>query len=197
MKGAYPRLLGVPIGKIIAHPCSYVKWLPRWEPMSRCFGDKLRYLRLQRGLTQTMLAQQVQSSPSHINNLESGRKVPSLELVLRVAALLGVTTDYLLRDTISTESSVISEVQAQHGETQVMRLFGAKLRHLRLKHGSSQRELARLLSLGSRAYVSNLEAGRKEPSLDLLLRLADFFGVTTDYLLRDDISVSADETPEE
>jgi DNA-binding XRE family transcriptional regulator len=33
--------------------------------------------------------------------------------------------------------------------------------------------------------VSNLEAGRKEPSLDLVLRIADFFGVTTDYLLWD------------
>jgi transcriptional regulator with XRE-family HTH domain len=49
--------------------------------------------------------------------------------------------------------------------------------------------LAQHLGLASRAYVSNLEAGRKVPSPELVVRIADHFGVTTDYLLRDDVAV--------
>jgi DNA-binding XRE family transcriptional regulator len=34
-----------------------------------------------------------------------------------------------------------------------------------------------------------LETGRSEPSIELVLMLADIFGVTTDYLLRDAIPI--------
>jgi transcriptional regulator with XRE-family HTH domain len=66
-------------------------------------------------------------------------------------------------------------------------LFGERLRDLRLKRDLSQSELARLLGLAARAYISNLEAGRKMPSLDLAMQIAELFGVTTDYLLRDTV----------
>ena len=43
--------------------------------------------------------------------------------------------------------------------------------------------LARTLGLENRGYISNLEAGRKLPSISLVLAIADLFGVTTDDLL--------------
>jgi transcriptional regulator with XRE-family HTH domain len=53
--------------------------------------------------------------------------------------------------------------------------------------------LAQQLEHITHTHVSHLEAGRKEPSISLVLRIADFFGVTTDYLLRDSIPVGAEE----
>jgi transcriptional regulator with XRE-family HTH domain len=67
----------------------------------RLFGTKLRYLRKHRNLLQMDLAQQLAATTqAHISFLESGRKSPSIDLVLQIAAIFEVTTDYLLRDDI-------------------------------------------------------------------------------------------------
>lgn len=58
----------------------------------------------------------------------------------------------------------------------------------------TQVELAHLLGLARQGYISNLEAGRKMPSLDIVVQIADLFGVTTDYLLRDIIPVEMVDT---
>ncbi len=53
---------------------------------------------------------------------------------------------------------------------------------LRKDRHLSQAEMARLMSV-SPATVSNYETGRFFPSLDTVIWLAEYFGVTTDYLL--------------
>lgn len=70
------------------------------------------------------------------------------------------------------------------------REFGAKLTYLRTQRQLSQAELARQLTV-SRQHVNNLERDRKAPSLDVVLRAATLFTVTTEYLLRAAIPVPA------
>jgi transcriptional regulator with XRE-family HTH domain len=157
--------------------------------MSLLFGDKMRYLRRQHNITQSNLARQLAVSRAYINNIEADRKSPSLRMVLGMANLFGVATDYLLRDTVPVEDIAqypANELSTSHPPCD---LFGAKLRHLRLSHHVTQSDLANQLALAAHAHVSFLEAGRKEPSIDLVLRIADLFGVTTDYLLRDTITI--------
>lgn len=60
--------------------------------------------------------------------------------------------------------------------------FAKNLRALRKSHGVSQVQLAQVLHYGYTA-ISNYESGRNEPSLDDLIRLADFFDISTDALL--------------
>ena len=74
------------------------------------------------------------------------------------------------------------------------RLLGDKIRYLRTQRQMTQVELAHLLGLARQGYISNLEAGRKMPSLDIVVQIADLFGVTTDYLLRDIIPVEMVDT---
>lgn len=63
------------------------------------FGEKLRALRTQRGLTLKELAAALgHTAHGHISELESGKKMPTVEFVLSVAQLFEVTTDELLRD---------------------------------------------------------------------------------------------------
>jgi transcriptional regulator with XRE-family HTH domain len=163
--------------------------------MPRLFGEKLQYLRLQQNATQTAVAQRLGlARQAYVSNLEAGRRVPSLDLVLRVANVFHVTTDYLLRDTVPVEG-VVGSALTQGQVSKTASLFGTKLRALRIQRNLSQRDLTRQLELASRAYISNLEAGRKMPSLDLVIQLADLFGVTADYLLRDPIPIEITAEP--
>lgn len=59
---------------------------------------------------------------------------------------------------------------------------GQKIKKLRSERGVYQKELAAFLNL-SIGTVSNYEKGVHYPDLSTLCKIADFFGVTTDYLL--------------
>jgi len=157
--------------------------------MAQLFGAKLRYLRHQRALTQVELAQQL-ASQGHITALETGKEAPSLRLVLQIARFFGVSTDYLLRDTVPVEQITATD-QIPSELDPLPQLFGPKLRALRVQHNLTQGALAHQFGLRRHAYISNLEAGRKAPSLDIVVQIADLFQVTTDYLLRDDVPIEA------
>lgn len=60
-----------------------------------------------------------------------------------------------------------------------------KLTALRKSRGWSQEELAENLGV-SRQSVSKWESDQAVPELDKILRLSEIFGVSTDYLLKDD-----------
>jgi transcriptional regulator with XRE-family HTH domain len=54
------------------------------------FGDLVRYWRRVRGMSQLDLASNAMTTPRHMSFLETGRSSPSREMVLRLAAALGV-----------------------------------------------------------------------------------------------------------
>ena len=61
-------------------------------------------------------------------------------------------------------------------------MLGARIAALRRSAGFSQAELAQRLRVSPSA-VGMYEQGRREPAAELLVRMADVFGVSTDYLL--------------
>ena len=54
----------------------------------------------------------------------------------------------------------------------------------REKKGLTQVEVAKDLGI-AQPTITKYERGIKKPSTDMLVVLADYYGVTTDYLLRD------------
>ena len=60
--------------------------------------------------------------------------------------------------------------------------LGEVLRKLRKGRGMTQTELGNQVGL-SKAVVSKYETGIGYPTFDVLIRIAQFFGVSTDYLL--------------
>ena len=156
--------------------------------MLRLFGEKLRHTRTRQGLSQSELARQLGlARHTHISHLEAGRRAPSLDFLLSVATILGVTTDYFLFDEIPLDP--ILYAFSQIALTSLPHLLGAKIRQLRVQRGLTQTELMTQLGLTSQGYISKLEAGTKEPSPDLIVAMARLFSVTTEYLLRDDMLV--------
>jgi len=63
------------------------------------FGEKLRTLRQQQGLTLRELAPMLGiNSYSYLSDIENGNKKPSLEFVLKIAELFDASLDQLLKD---------------------------------------------------------------------------------------------------
>ena len=60
--------------------------------------------------------------------------------------------------------------------------LGDRLSRLRRARGWTQRELARRLGVRA-AEISKLEKGIRRPRVELVPRLAEMFGVSSDYLL--------------
>lgn len=60
------------------------------------FGRKLRELRKQKNLTQKQLAALIGVKNSIISFYEVGDRMPSPEIIIKLAAALNVTCDYLL-----------------------------------------------------------------------------------------------------
>jgi transcriptional regulator with XRE-family HTH domain len=73
-----------------------------------------------------------------------------------------------------------------------MKRFGEKLRALRVQHGLTQRELAGILGYRNDGYISLLEAGKKIPTVEFMMKVAQYFHVTLDQLAWDHLPISAD-----
>ena len=65
-------------------------------------------------------------------------------------------------------------------------ILADKIINLRKKNGWSQEELAEKMNV-SRQAVSKWEGAQSVPDLNKILLLSQIFGVSTDYLLKDDI----------
>lgn len=70
-------------------------------------------------------------------------------------------------------------------------MLGPRIAILRKERGLSQSELAQLLKISPSA-VGMYEQGRREPAAQLLVEMAEIFGVSTDYLLTGQVSTSAE-----
>lgn len=60
------------------------------EVIGRRIGDRLRVLRQAAGLTQEEVAERIEVDASFITKLEAGKRLPSVDTVVRLAGALGV-----------------------------------------------------------------------------------------------------------
>ncbi len=59
---------------------------------------------------------------------------------------------------------------------------GERIRQLRIQSGYTQETLAKKLNT-DRSLLSHIEAGRRGCSVDLLVQLSHFFGLSLDFLI--------------
>lgn len=60
------------------------------------FGKRLKKLRNEKGLTQQQVADRVWVSKAVVSSYEIGTRAPSYEVLIKLAKLFGVSTDFLL-----------------------------------------------------------------------------------------------------
>jgi len=64
------------------------------------FGDRLKRLRKERGLTQEQLAAAVNMSIVHLGNIELGKRGISVDLLIDLSDTLDVSLDFLIRGVV-------------------------------------------------------------------------------------------------
>ena len=74
-------------------------------------------------------------------------------------------------------------------------ILADKIIDLRKKNGWSQEELAEKLGV-SRQSISNWEGAQSVPDMNRIIRMSEIFGVSTDYLLKDDVQLPEETRPE-
>ncbi|MDO4261066.1 MAG: helix-turn-helix transcriptional regulator [Eubacteriales bacterium] len=90
------------------------------------FGTRLRALRLQNHMTQEHLARQLGVTKSVVSAYETGLRMPSYEVLIQIARIYHVTTDYLLG--LEQESHIdLSGLTSQEADA-VMSLISAMKR---------------------------------------------------------------------
>ena len=92
------------------------------------FGNKLKKLRLQAGLTQKQLAERIGVTKSVISFYELRERTPSPDILIKLSNVFHVTTDYLLgieRERVLDVSDLTSE-QIEVIETMINTLRGRK-----------------------------------------------------------------------
>ncbi|MBO5339943.1 MAG: helix-turn-helix transcriptional regulator [Oscillospiraceae bacterium] len=62
-----------------------------------------------------------------------------------------------------------------------MSVFSERLQELKMKRNIMQKDVAEAIGVPLRTY-QRYEYGEREPQLSTLIRMADFYGVSLDYL---------------
>jgi transcriptional regulator, cro/CI family len=140
------------------------------------FHEKLKVLRKKQGLTQKEVADLVHVDRVRYTNWESGKREPNFENLSMLACIFDVSIDYLL-----SENLEISKESYLKLKEEKKNLFSVRLKELRLQHGFSQEELAEKIGIKRNSY-SDWENGKCKPNYEKLKKIADFFGVSLDWL---------------
>jgi len=65
------------------------------------FGRKLKNLRKSRNLTLVQLGELLSVHNTYVSQLETGKRIPNAEMILKVADIFEVTCDQLMRDDLN------------------------------------------------------------------------------------------------
>ncbi len=67
------------------------------------FGEKLRILRQQQGLSQDQLGAALGVHQTHVGRMERGEKIPNAAMILKIADIFEVCIDTLMRDELELD----------------------------------------------------------------------------------------------
>ncbi|WP_331491839.1 helix-turn-helix transcriptional regulator [Clostridioides difficile] len=74
----------------------------------KAIGQRIKIARIRKKLTQDTVSELINITPSHMSNIETGKSTVSLQTLIAIANVLGVSIDELLCDVI-LDSKVIFE----------------------------------------------------------------------------------------
>ena len=70
----------------------------------------------------------------------------------------------------------------------IYKAAGKQIQLLRQRHNLTQKELAEIIN-SSQNYLSDVETGKKRPSLDYYITIANYFKVSLDQLFADELNM--------
>lgn len=134
-------------------------------------AQNLKYLREKNGEQQKELAQLLGVSESTMSKYESGLIEPDLKKIIDISSHYGITLDDIALKDLRPRVPKYAE----------------NISYLRKKCGMSQMDIGKLLKVTQKC-VSKYEKGKCAVDVEKLMKLADFFGVTLEQLVKQDLS---------
>ncbi len=90
-------------------------------------ADKIILLRKKMGWSQEQLAEQLNISRQSVSKWESGASIPDLDKIIKLSDLLGVSTDYLLKDELEEmEMTAVQDKEGTDSEEEDVRSISAE-----------------------------------------------------------------------
>ena len=140
------------------------------------FHEKLKVLRKKKGLTQQEVAELVHVERGVYTNWELGNRNPNYENLSMLACIFDVSIDFLLSEYLEISKEAYLKLKEEKKN-----LFSVRLKELRLKKGLTQTELGEKVGVKQSTFT-NWENGKREPSFENLVKLADLLEVSLDSL---------------
>lgn len=134
------------------------------------FKSNLSYLRKMKGMTQASLSDKLGVLPQTLSHYEGGQREPGIEFLIEVSRLFGICIDDFLTKDLQPTGSLLSR----------------NIRFLRRREHFTQDDMAKLMKVQHPA-ISRYESGAIKPTIEGLINLSEFFGVTVDDLLKKDL----------
>ena len=144
------------------------------------FSLKLKALRQKNNLTQEQLANELNThyhlneSKATISQFEHNKRIPDLDRLINIADYFQVSLDYLCCNKSN------DNVRCNNPGTRIKRLIK--------KNGLSQKEFVDKFNekygySDSEATISQYVNNKRTPEIDKMVKIADFFNVTLDYIM--------------
>lgn len=148
--------------------------------VNNSFSLKLKELRQKNNLTQNQLADELNAryhlneSKATISQFEHNKRIPDLDRLINIADYFQVSLDYLCCNKSN------DNVRCTNPGTRIKRLIK--------KNGLSQKEFVDKFNekygySDSEATISQYVNNKRTPEIDKMVKIADFFNVTLDYIM--------------
>lgn len=148
--------------------------------VNNSFSLKLKELRQKNNLTQDQLADELNAryhlneSKATISQFEHNKRIPDLDRLINIADYFQVSLDYLCCNKSN------DNVRCTNPGTRIKRLIK--------KNGLSQKEFVDKFNekygySDSEATISQYVNNKRTPQIDKMVKIADFFNVTLDYIM--------------
>ena len=148
--------------------------------VNNSFSLKLKELRQKNNLTQDRLADELNAryhlneSKATISQFEHNKRIPDLDRLINIADYFQVSLDYLCCNKSN------DNVRCTNPGTRIKRLIK--------KNGLSQKESVDKFNekygySDSEATISQYVNNKRTPEIDKMVKIADFFNVTLDYIM--------------
>lgn len=158
------------------------------------FQKRLKELRAEKNMTQEDVANKLNLTKSAYGYYEQGKTVPDAYMLSSLAEIFNVTTDYLLGMS-SVKSQINTFVvyksiphKSLSKNESLISNFGERFKQLREEKKLTQDELVTkfnkvYFTSFNKSTISQYENNKRKPETNILENWADFFGISTDYLL--------------
>ena len=138
------------------------------EEIYKEFGEKIKNLRKQKGLTQTELAKKMGTTQSTIYKYEKGLRTIPLNVIEKFANIFETSVDILLN----------TKENKDYGDIDI----GNKIKRLREANNLTRIEMSKELDIDV-SSLANFETGVSKVPIDILIKYATYFNVSLDDLV--------------